>query len=113
MPSTSARPSKSGSSATLRRSEPAGRIGALQASAKEIDWVKRKVVVDYADLRKSDVIVCLSDTAMDDTTRVKAQWEVSVGRATLRQTKAKVALMTALPQARKGKGSLFGLISGR
>ena len=85
----------------------AGRIGALQASAKEIDWVKRKVVVDYADLRKSDVVVCLSDTAMDDTTRVKAQWEVSVGRATLRQTKAKVALMAALPQARKGKGSLL------
>ena len=61
----------------------AGRIGALQASAKEIDWVRRKVVVDYADLRKSDVVVCLSDTAMDDTTKVKAQWEVSVGRATL------------------------------
>lgn len=76
-----------------------GTVGALTAALHGVGWETQRVRVNRASLKDADLLVCLSDTVLDDTTTVKAHWCIDVERAELENVRAKVALAAAVPEA--------------
>lgn len=74
-----------------------GTIGHLHASTKGVHWEGQRVTLNNLSLRKADLSVCLSDTALDDTTTTPSHWVVEVMKAKMVDVKAKVALAAELP----------------
>lgn len=76
-----------------------GTIGHLRAATNGVHWEGQRVTVDYATLHEADLAVCLSDTALEDTTTTPSHWVVEVMQARLTDVKANVALAGDLPDA--------------
>jgi len=74
-----------------------GTVGSLKAATRGVGWETQRVRVNRAELRNADLLVCLSDTALDDTTTVPSRWCIDVERAELQNVRAKVALAGEVP----------------
>ena len=74
-----------------------GTVGSLRAKTEGVGWETERVRVNYAALSDADLLVCLSDTALDDTVTTKAKWVVDVYGAKLDRVRARVALPAAVP----------------
>lgn len=74
-----------------------GNVGTLKATTRGVGWETQRVRVNRAEVRDADLLVCLSDTALDDTITTPSHWCIDVERAALSRVRARVALAAPLP----------------